>query len=99
MNETQQTIRLHAKVQGKVQGVGFRYWTHHTVRRLPGIAGGYVRNLPDGTVEIEAEAAERAPLEALAIELHRGPAAAQVTAVEAAWEEDVVPRHARFRIA
>lgn len=98
MNETQ-TVRLRARVQGKVQGVGFRYWTHHTVRRLSGIGGGYVRNLPDGAVEVEAEAAERAPLEALAIELHRGPAAAQVTTVETAWEENVAPRYISFRIA
>ena len=39
-------------VSGIVQGVGFR-WTVQRVARSLGIAGT-VRNLPDGTVEIEA---------------------------------------------
>lgn len=92
-------IRLHATVQGQVQGVGFRYWAHHTAQRLSGVGGGYVKNLPNGCVEIEAEALERAPLQALLVELHRGPAQAQVTAVEAKWEEDVEGRHLSFRVA
>ncbi len=39
-------------VTGLVQGVGFR-WTAQRVARSLGITGT-VRNLPDGTVEIEA---------------------------------------------
>ena len=39
-------------VSGRVQGVGFR-WTAQRVARSLGITGA-VRNLPDGTVEIEA---------------------------------------------
>jgi acylphosphatase len=91
-------IRLYAKVQGHVQGVGFRYWTHHTAQRLTGVGGGYVKNHADGTVEVEAEALERAPLQALLAELHRGPAQAQVTAVDARWEEEVEGRHLSFRV-
>ena len=91
-------IRLSAKVQGHVQGVGFRYWAHHTAQRLTGVGGGYVKNLADGSVEVEAEALERAPLQALLAELHRGPAQAQVTAVEAHWEEDVEGKHLAFRV-
>lgn len=43
---------------GRVQGVGFRASTSYTARGFDVI--GYVRNLPDGTVEVvaEAEAAE-----------------------------------------
>ncbi|NMC40520.1 MAG: acylphosphatase [Bacteroidales bacterium] len=41
-------------VKGRVQGVGFRYSTLREARRL-GICG-FVRNMPDGTVYIEAEA-------------------------------------------
>jgi acylphosphatase len=82
-----------------VQGVGFRYWAHHTAERLPGVSG-LVRNLPDGTVEVEAEAAERGSLDALFHELHVGPTHAQVTAVDAQWEENVPPRYASgFRVA
>ncbi|MBB6052307.1 acylphosphatase [Armatimonas rosea] len=91
-------IRLSAKVQGHVQGVGFRYWAHHTAQRLTGMGGGYVKNLADGSVEVEAEALERAPLQAFLAELHRGPAQAQVTAVEAHWEEEVEGRHLAFRV-
>jgi acylphosphatase len=68
------------------------------VRQLPGIVGGYVKNLPDGTVEVEVESEGRGPLEALLIELHRGPAAAQVTLVEPTWQESAPARYISFRI-
>jgi acylphosphatase len=48
-------------VRGRVQGVGFRYFTQDTARR-EGVTG-WVRNLPDGAVEVlvegEAEAVAR----------------------------------------
>ena len=39
-------------VAGRVQGVGFRYFVARSARGL-GLSG-YVRNLPDGTVEVAA---------------------------------------------
>ena len=39
---------------GRVQGVGFRYTTVAIARRYPVL--GFVRNLPDGSVELIAEA-------------------------------------------
>ena len=84
--------RLHAIVRGHVQGVGFRFWAHHTAHRL-GITGGVVRNLPDEAVEVEAEAADRAALDRLFHELHVGPTQAQVVAVEATWQEKAAPRY------
>lgn len=92
-------IRLTVIVEGHVQGVGFRYWAHHTAQRLSGVGGGFVKNLPDGSVQLEAEALERAPLQALLAELHRGPEQAQVTAVKAQWEENVEGKHLSFRVA
>jgi acylphosphatase len=38
---------------GRVQGVGFRYTAQTIARRHP--VTGYVRNLPDGTVELVAQ--------------------------------------------
>ena len=45
--------RYHMIVKGMVQGVGFRYFTSQWAERLD--ICGWVRNLPDGSVEVEAE--------------------------------------------
>ena len=76
--------RLHLVVSGRVQGVCFRQTTADLARRLG--LHGLVRNLPDGRVEVEAEGA-RGALEALLAFCRRGPPAAQVAGVEAAWGE------------
>jgi acylphosphatase len=73
---------LHAVVRGRVQGVGFRYFVLQHARAL-GLTG-HTRNLDDGSVEVYAEGA-RPALEALRRELRRGPSAASVTQVEAAF--------------
>jgi acylphosphatase len=46
-------LRVHAVVRGRVQGVGYRSYVGGCAGRS-GVAG-YVRNLPDGTVEMVAE--------------------------------------------
>ena len=43
----------HVRYTGRVQGVGFRYTVQRLAGRYP--VGGYVRNLPDGCVELVAE--------------------------------------------
>lgn len=50
---------FHARVyfSGHVQGVGFRYQTMQVAREFD--VSGYVRNLPDGRVQLEAEGDER----------------------------------------
>jgi acylphosphatase len=63
-----------------VQGVGFRYSTLRQARRL-GLSG-YVRNLPDGTVEVVAEG-EAEKLQQLTAWLRRGPMGAHVRRVDA----------------
>lgn len=74
--------RVHLLVSGIVQGVSFRFYTVEEARRL-GVAG-WVRNLPDGRVEAEAEGDRRA-LDALVAFCRRGPPSAQVDDVEATW--------------
>lgn len=72
--------RLEAVVAGRVQGVGFRYWTAERATLL-GLVG-WVRNEDDGSVRLVAEGPDEA-LDRLERELHDGPAAARVDAVAA----------------
>ncbi len=75
--------RLHAIVTGMVQGVSFRAYTQRQAVRL-GLTG-WVRNLPDGSVEVLAEG-EADRLAELLDWLHDGPPSAEVTGVQASWE-------------
>lgn len=70
---------VHVWVSGLVQGVAFRYHTRVLAREL-GVRG-WVRNLPDGRVEVWAEG-ERAELERLVAWLRHGPPSAHVQGVE-----------------
>ncbi|MBP8128340.1 MAG: acylphosphatase [Candidatus Hydrogenedentes bacterium] len=86
------TGRLHVYVEGRVQGVGFRYATCAKAESLR--LNGWVRNLYDGRVEAVFEG-PKAALEAMLAWCRRGPAAALVTKVEETWEEGP-PRHQGF---
>lgn len=66
-------------VSGRVQGVGFRYFAEAAGRR-EGL-NGWVRNLPDGRVEVEAEGDAEA-LERFEWRLRQGPRSARVEAVD-----------------
>ena len=77
-------------VQGRVQGVGFRYYTLQQARAI-GVVG-WVRNRPDGAVEVDAQG-DAGQLERLQAALQRGPAFSQVLDVDAtALDEDPCPR-------
>ena len=52
----QTKIRKHIVFYGRVQGVGFRYYTVNKANQL-GLTG-WVKNLPDGTVEMEVQGEE-----------------------------------------
>jgi len=75
---------VRALVSGRVQGVGFRYFTLRAARRLH--LHGFVRNLPDGRVEVSAEG-ERGALETLVGVLRDGPPGAAVRHVEVEWPD------------
>lgn len=67
------------KVFGKVQGVGFRYYTHKKAVELN--LTGFVQNRPDGSVYIEAEGREE-KLDEFILWCHEGPGWARVTNVQ-----------------
>jgi acylphosphatase len=71
--------RIKIKVFGYVQGVFFRYTTRKVARKL-GLTG-YVKNLPDGTVFIEAEGPKDKLYELLEFS-KQGPKHASVEKVE-----------------
>jgi acylphosphatase len=71
--------RVRVIVRGDVQGVGFRAATAHEARRAN--VAGWVRNLRDGSVEVEAEGTAQG-IDGLITWLRRGPSLARVTAVE-----------------
>ena len=72
-------------ISGRVQGVGFRYFTEAAALR-EGLHG-WVRNLPDGRVEALAEGDADA-LQRFERQVRHGPPAAQVEHVEV---EETVP--------
>lgn len=66
-------------VAGRVQGVGFRWFTKETADELG--LNGWVRNRMDGTVEAEAEGTEAA-LDEFVERLRTGNPAARVSGIE-----------------
>lgn len=72
-------VQVFARVSGVVQGVGYRAGVAREAQRL-GLSG-WVRNLPDGRVELLAEGDSRA-VEALLTWCRRGPALAVVSGIE-----------------
>lgn len=79
-----ENIRLHATVEGHVQGVGFRYFVVEQAQFL-GLTG-WVRNTFDGEVELVAEGL-RDDLEKLLRQLWQGPASAYVIKVSSEWKD------------
>lgn len=72
---------LHVVVEGRVQGVGFRWFVRQEARRL-GVAG-WVRNLPDGSVELTV-GGEMAAARRLIEYVRVGPESADVRDVRVA---------------
>jgi len=72
-------------VSGRVQGVGFRYFTQAAAEKLR--VGGFVRNLHDGRVEVFAVGTPQQHSELRAM-LERGPRFSSVTEV---LEEPATP--------
>ena len=73
--------RLTARITGRVQGVGFRWWVRRHADRL-GLVGWVMNADDERSVEIVAEGATAALAELERL-LHAGPAGAVVEAVDA----------------
>ena len=86
--------RLHLKITGRVQGVFYRATTHEQALRL-GLVG-WVRNMPDGSVELCAEG-PREVLEQLLEWCRQGPPGARVSGVRPSWSE-ATGEHQRFAV-
>jgi acylphosphatase len=80
---TRSAVRL--LVEGRVQGVGYRWWAVETARRLG--LDGWVRNRADGSVEILA-IGEAAAIEQLLRACRAGPPGASVRGVRSEAAED-----------
>ncbi len=76
--------RVVALVSGRVQMVGFRFWTRQTGLSL-GLTGR-ATNLPDGRVEVIAEGPEDS-VAAMVARLHKGPWSARVDDVTVRFEQ------------
>lgn len=79
MSTPDDQIRRSFKITGLVQGVGFRWWTKREARTL-GLRGT-VRNLADGSVQVDVEANAEALREFYA-RLRVGPPLARVDEIE-----------------
>lgn len=74
--------QIHLRVYGRVQGVFYRAGSQREAKRL-GLTG-WVKNLPDESVELVAEGDE-AEIREFVAWAHHGPGAARVERVEVSW--------------
>jgi acylphosphatase len=72
-------IRFYLKISGRVQGVGYRYFAENAARESE--VTGWVRNMPDGRVEAEAQG-EMHELKDFFSQLRKGPVLSRVKDIE-----------------
>ncbi|MBF0539446.1 MAG: acylphosphatase [Nitrospirae bacterium] len=76
--------KAHLRIEGRVQGVGFRYFVRDIAMRHR--INGWVRNLYDGTVEAVFEGDGKDVSIAVA-HCYQGPPGSHVTDVDVTWME------------
>lgn len=94
LNDEPMSKQVHCIVKGRVQGVFFRASTQREAKRL-GLSG-WVKNLPDGGVEIVAEGEDDSLKDFLGW-VQRGPTSARVDRVETRWRS-FSGEYAEFKI-
>jgi acylphosphatase len=83
---------LHCIVSGRVQGVGFRWFVERTAGSM-GLTG-WVKNLSNGNVEIEAEG-DRQTLESFLAAINSG---ANISDIETQWDNPSQSKYKSFEI-
>ncbi|PTX59981.1 acylphosphatase [Melghirimyces profundicolus] len=86
--------RRHIMVHGRVQGVGFRHYTRKAALSI-GVKG-WVRNRPDGTVEIDAQG-PASKMERFVEAVRKGSPASQVKRLETK-EKKPTDRYRTFEV-
>jgi acylphosphatase len=91
---TTKQLRLHATIEGRVQGVGFRFFVTRAAGPLN--LTGWVRNRWNGNVEVIAEGSQQS-LDNLLAALRRGPHPNTSQHVQISWEP-AIGEFKRFRV-
>ncbi|MFV1916891.1 MAG: acylphosphatase [Patescibacteria group bacterium] len=77
-------VRVHVFIEGRVQGISYRYWTKKTASSL-GLTG-WVKNLAGGRVEAVFEG-QKKEVEQMIKKCRRGPILAGVKHIDIVWED------------
>lgn len=95
MGVTDNCVKMHIKVTGRVQGVGFRFWIMQQARRLD--LAGTVSNKSDYSVEAVFYGSIKAVEEMVQL-CRRGPAGAQVVDLTVVSREAIAICPENFKI-
>lgn len=87
--ERQNFLRVRLIIRGRVQGVGFRRFVYKHARFLE--LAGWVRNNPDGSVEIEAHGDNQTVIQFTA-DMHKGPFFSRVDEIEEVFRESLTQK-------
>lgn len=90
-----QTFQQHLKITGRVQGVGFRHFTRQQAKEI-GIKG-WVRNMPDGSVETLLSGDED-QIEEMKRRLRKGPISSKVERIDEVQFEGVDSEFVDFKV-
>ncbi|MBE3075727.1 MAG: acylphosphatase [Actinobacteria bacterium] len=86
---------VHFEVRGRVQGIGFRWFVREKAHELK--LAGWVRNKPDGSVEVAA-AGDSEALKIFEASVRSGPTGARVEATRALPAVDAESLESPFAI-
>lgn len=89
------TKEIKYNVKGRVQGVGFRFYTQK--KAIDTGISGYVKNLPDGSVEVVASGSD-SQLAEFKKHLETGPSMALVQSIEQQKQPVSKKRYRGFKI-